>query len=105
MKKGDLQRFIELHNPDILCLQETKAHQEQVEIDLPDYDEYWCSAEKKGYSGTAIFTKHAPLSVTLGLPEGIVKQYALVDEYGDATKEGRILTPELLIFDSLYKSH
>ncbi len=100
-KKGDLARFIEKYSPDILCIQETKAQQEQSEVDLPEYDEYWCSAEKKGYSGTAIFTKIAPNDVILGLPEDISKKYALSDSYGDTTKEGRITTLE---FDNFYVS-
>ncbi len=94
LKKGDFQRFIEQHSPDVLCLQETKANHEQVEVDLPDYDEHWCSAEKKGYSGTAIFTKVAPRNVLLGLPEDIVRKYKLADEYGDTAKEGRVTTLE-----------
>lgn len=93
-RKGDLQRFFEKHDPDILCLQETKAHPGQIELDLPDYIEYWHSAEKKGYSGTAIFTKHEALSVRNGLPSDIVARYNLVDEYGDTTKEGRVLAVE-----------
>jgi exodeoxyribonuclease-3 len=101
LKKGDFERFIEAHNPDILCLQETKAHKDQVEIDLPEYEEYWNSAEKKGYSGTAIFTKHSPLDVMYGLPDDIVKQYELSDGYGDTTKEGRVLTLE---FEPFYVS-
>ncbi len=100
-KNGDFGRFIEKYDPDILCLQETKAQQEQSEVDLPEYDEYWCSAEKKGYSGTAIFTKIAPIDVILGLPEDIAKKYALSDSYGDTTKEGRITTLE---FDNFYVS-
>jgi exodeoxyribonuclease-3 len=94
LKKGDFQRFIETHQPDILCLQETKANQDQVAVDLPEYDEYWCSAEKKGYSGTAIFTKIAPENVILGIPEKIAKKYDLADTYGDTTKEGRVTTLE-----------
>ena len=101
IKKGDFARFIEKYDPDILCIQETKASREQVEIDLPDYDEYWSSAEKKGYSGTAIFTKHAPLSVIEGIPEEIAQKYALSDTYGDTTKEGRVLTLE---FEPFYVS-
>ena len=57
LKKGSLQSFIDAHNPDILCLQETKAKQGQAEVDLPEYEEIWNSAERAGYSGTAIFTK------------------------------------------------
>lgn len=101
LKKGDFQRFLEAHNPDILCLQETKANKDQVEIDLPEYEEYWCSAEKKGYSGTAIFTKHPPLDVMYGIPEDIAKQYDLADSYGDTTKEGRVVTLE---FEPFYVS-
>ena len=93
-KKGDLERFIQAHNPDIFCIQETKAQQEQSEVDFPEYDEYWCSAEKKGYSGTAIFTKIAPENVILGIPDDIVKRYTLQDSYGDTSKEGRVTTLE-----------
>jgi exodeoxyribonuclease III len=92
--KGDLQRFLDQYNPDILCLQETKAHRDQVEIDFGEYEEYWCSAEKKGYSGTAIFTKVSPLAVFYGLPEDIAAQYPLTDSYGDTTTEGRVITLE-----------
>lgn len=94
LKKGDFQRFLATHQPDILCLQETKANRDQVEVDLPEYEEYWNSAEKKGYSGTAIFTKQTPVSVIEGLPVEIAKRYQLIDNYGDTTKEGRVLTLE-----------
>src|SRR5690606_17036977 len=76
--------FIQEHQPDVLCLQETKAKQGQAEIDLPDYEEFWNSAVKPGYSGTAIFTKIKPLSVSLGFPKHIVQQYNVTgDTYGD----------------------
>lgn len=94
LKKGDFDRFLKKYDPDILCLQETKANRDQVEVDLPDYEEYWCSAEKKGYSGTAIFSKVAPEDVILGIPEEIAQKYALSDLYGDTTKEGRVTTLE-----------
>jgi exodeoxyribonuclease-3 len=94
-KKGLFGPFMEQHEPDIVCLQETKAEQGQSEIDLPEYDEYWSSAEKKGYSGTAIFTKIAPESVRFGLPDGIKAKYDLADTYGDAATEGRVTTIEL----------
>lgn len=93
-RKGELDAFLKAHNPDILCIQETKASQDQIEVDLPDYEEYWHSAEKKGYSGTAIFTKHSPLSVINGLPEDIMAKYQLADSYGDTTKEGRVIAAE-----------
>jgi len=93
-KKGALQDFITKHQPDVLCLQETKANQDQIEVNLPDYEEYWCSAERKGYSGTAIFTKETPLDVRLSLPEHIIKKYQLTDEYGNTSTEGRVITVE-----------
>ncbi|OGG85550.1 exodeoxyribonuclease III [Candidatus Kaiserbacteria bacterium RIFOXYB1_FULL_46_14] len=93
-KKGFFAPFIEKHQPDVLCLQETKAEQGQSEVDLPEYDEYWCSAEKKGYSGTAIFTKIAPEAEYYGLPEDIKKAFDLKDSYGDTAKEGRVTTLE-----------
>lgn len=93
-KKGNLQRFLQDHDPDILCVQETKAHREQTEIDLGEYEEYWCSADKKGYSGTAIFTKMSPVSAFYGLPSDISEQFPLSDQYGDTTTEGRVVTLE-----------
>ena len=60
IKKGFLD-FLEEHNPDVICLQETKAMPEQVDIVLDEYPyKYWNSAHKKGYSGTAIFSKIKP---------------------------------------------
>jgi exodeoxyribonuclease-3 len=94
-RKGQFLPFIEQLKPDIICLQETKAEQHQSEIDLPDYEEYWNSAERKGYSGTAIFSRTAPHSVTLGLPADIAHEHMLDgDGYGDPNKEGRIMTAE-----------
>ena len=65
-KKGFKENFDDL-NADIFCLQETKLQEGQIELDLPGYHQYWNYAEKKGYSGTAIFTKEQPLDVTYGL--------------------------------------
>jgi len=94
-KKGLFLPFIEEHDPDILLLQETKAEKHQSEIDLPQYEEYWNSAEKKGYSGTAIFTKEKPLAVLNGLPEPIAAKYGLnTDNYGNPNKEGRVIAAE-----------
>ncbi len=95
MNKGLFLPFIEKYQPDILCLQETKASREQVELDLPHYIENWNSAEKKGYSGTAIFSKTQPLSVINGIPEDICKKFGLkADKYGDPTTEGRVIAAE-----------
>jgi len=97
-KKGLFVPFIEKYQPDILCLQETKAEQHQSVVDLPAYEEYWNSATRKGYSGTAIFTKHKPLSVTLNIPAAILKKYTLTDTYGDPNMEGRITVLEFKDF-------
>lgn len=102
-KKGLFVPFIELHKPDIICLQETKAEQNQSEVDLPDYEEYWNSAERKGYSGTAIFIRSAssgqakfkPISVDLDIPKKIAEKYEFSkDKYGDPNKEGRVIVAE-----------
>jgi exodeoxyribonuclease III len=98
-KKGLLAPVVETLKPDILCLQETKAEQHQSEVDLPDYEEYWHSSSgKKGYAGTAIFSKVKPESVILGFPEEIIKKYKLVDGYGDPNKEGRVIAAEFADF-------
>ncbi len=87
IKKG-FEDFVALHDPDVLCLQETKAQPEQVEIDLPRHPwQYWNWAEKKGYSGTAIFSKTEPIAVQKGIG---------IEEHD---KEGRVLTAE---FDDYY---
>lgn len=100
VRKELFQPFIAKEQPDIVCLQETKAERGQAIIDLAGYDEYWNSAEKKGYSGTAIFSKIKPLAVLNGLPEDIIKKYKVTgDVYGDPNKEGRVIAAE---FDKFY---
>ena len=100
VRKGALQEFMAKHQPDILCLQETKAQQGQAEIDFEGYEEYWNSAEKKGYSGTAIFTKIKPIKVINGFPEDFAKKYNFIDdETRDSANEGRVLTAE---FEKFY---
>ena len=84
--KGFLDHFKEL-DADIFCLQETKLSEGQIELDLPGYYDYWNYADKKGYSGVAIFTKEKPLSVSYGLG---------IDEHDH---EGRVITLE---FDEYY---
>lgn len=99
LNKGEFQKFIAKYDPDILCLQETKAQPGQAEFDLPQYEEYWNSAEKKGYSGTLLFSKTKPLNVINGLPDDIVNKYKVHgDVYGDPNKEGRVLTAEFKEF-------
>ena len=93
-KKGLLEPFLKKHSPDILCIQEIKADEDQVSAlfseKYPEYEQFWHSAERKGYSGTAIFTKIPPVEAIFGLPDDIKEKYHLNDEYGDTTKEGRI---------------
>lgn len=86
MKKGFMDIFSEL-DADIFCLQETKLQEGQIALDLPGYEQYWNYAEKKGYSGTAIFTKQKPLSCTYGMG---------IDQHDH---EGRLITLE---FDDLF---
>lgn len=82
VKKGFDESFKSL-DADFFCLQETKLQEGQITMDLPGYHEYWCYAEKKGYSGTAIFTKHEPLSVSynLGIPEHDTEGRVITLEY------------------------
>ena len=82
LKKGFMD-FLQEQNPDIICLQETKAHKEQVDISLDNYPfDYWNSAVKKGYSGTAIFSKKEPLNIIYGIG---------IEEHD---QEGRVITAE-----------
>jgi exodeoxyribonuclease-3 len=96
-KKDLFIPFLKKYKPDILCLQETKAEQHQSPIDLPEYEEFWSSSKnKKGYSGTAIFTKMTPNNVLFGMPEDIAKEYGLADDgYGDPNEEGRIVAADM----------
>ena len=82
IKKG-FYEFMNEYNPDIICIQETKAHKEQVDLVLPNYPyQYWNSAVKKGYSSTAIFSKKEPLNIINDI--GIEKH----------DQEGRVITLE-----------
>ena len=81
VQKGFLDVFREL-DADCFCLQETKLQPDQINLELNGYEQYWCSAEKKGYSGTAIFTRRVPLSVRYGI--GVP----------DLDNEGRVITVE-----------
>lgn len=83
--KNFKEAFDEL-NADVFCIQESKLQEGQLDLDLPGYRAYWNYAEKKGYSGTAVFTKEEPLSVTYGLPE---------EEHNH---EGRVITCEYPAF-------
>ena len=94
-KKGLWQPFIDSEQPDILCLQEIKAKPDQIDVDLGDYKAFWFSAEKPGYSGTAILSKTDPLQVVAGFPKDIIEQFAVTgDTYGDPNLEGRVIAAE-----------
>ena len=80
VKKGFEDIFLSL-DADFFCLQETKLQEGQIELDLPGYESYWSYAEKKGYSGTAIFTKHTPLSVRHNIPGHESEGRAVTLEY------------------------
>ena len=82
VQKGFLDFFHGI-DADFFCIQESKLQEGQIELDLPGYHQYWNYAEKKGYSGTAIFSRHAPLNVTYGLG---------LEEHD---KEGRVITLEM----------
>jgi len=86
LKKGFMAYFIE-QDADIFCIQESKCQVGQVDLDLPGYEQYWNAAVKKGYSGTAIFTKIKPINVTYGIG------------MDDHDQEGRVITLE---FDEFY---
>ena len=82
MGKQFMETFSAL-DADVFCLQETKLQEGQIQLDLPGYHQYWNYAEKKGYSGTAIFTRQAPLQVRYGLGEA------------EFDHEGRVITLEM----------
>ena len=84
MKKGFMDIFNDL-DADFFCLQETKLQEGQIQMDLPNHHQYWCYAEKKGYSGTAIFAKQEALSVSynLGIPEHDTEGRVITLEYPD----------------------
>ena len=86
VQKNFMEDFEKL-DADVFCLQETKLQEGQIDLDLPGYEQYWNYAEKKGYSGTAVFTKKTPLSVTYGIG---------VEEHDH---EGRVITVE---FEEFY---
>ena len=86
VQKNFMEDFKKL-DADVFCLQETKLQEGQIDLDLPGYEQYWNYAEKKGYSGTAVFTKKTPLSVTYGIG---------VEEHDH---EGRVITLE---FEEFY---
>ena len=115
LNKGFMDFFSEAA-PDALCLQETKVCAGQVELDLPGYYQYWNYAEKKGYSGTAIFTREEPLEVTYGLGieehdhEGRVitlkyPGYYLITCYTPNSKDGLARLPYRMEWEDAFRGY
>ena len=97
--KGLWEPFLLTAQADIICLQEIKAKPEQISVDTHGYDVFWYSADKPGYSGTALLSKQAPKQVVNGFPEDIITRYKLSgDVYGDPNKEGRVIAAEFEAF-------
>jgi exodeoxyribonuclease-3 len=95
IKKELWQPFIDAEQPDVICLQETKAKPEQVDLEVPGYNLFWHSAEKPGYSGVALLSKIKPLQVVNGFPQDIIDKYEVTgDTYGNPNQEGRVLAAE-----------
>ncbi len=115
MKKNFFD-FLREEDPDILCLQETKMQEGQVEVLTEGYHQYWCSAEKKGYSGVLTLTKEAPISVTYGLDihhhdqEGRIitaefPDYYLVNVYVPNSKEGLARLPYRMEWEDDFRTY
>ncbi len=113
--KGFLDYFKE-SKADIFCIQETKMQKEQAEVDTPGYFQYWNSAEKKGYSGTAIFAKEEPLDVTygLGLPEHDTEgrvitcrfpEFFLVNVYTPNSQRGLTRLPYRMEWEDAFRDY
>ncbi|MBP9667783.1 exodeoxyribonuclease III [Candidatus Saccharibacteria bacterium] len=99
VNKDEFQNFVAEYDPDVICLQETKAQRDQVELDLPQYHEHFFSAVKKGYSGTAIFSKQPALRYIDGLDADLIRQFSLGDDaYGNPNDEGRVISAEFADF-------
>ncbi len=99
LRKDAFLPFVNKYQPDILCLQETKAKEDQVELKVEGYEAFWNSADRPGYSGTLVLPKTKPISVTNSLPDNIMSKYNMADDYGDPNAEGRVQTAE---FDKFY---
>ena len=115
LQKGFLD-FFHSADADFFCLQETKLQPGQVELDLPGYEQFLCCAEKKGYSGTAVFAKEAPLSVTYGLGQAELDtegrcitleypEFYLVNCYTPNAQEGLKRLDHRMAWDDAYRAH
>jgi exodeoxyribonuclease-3 len=94
-KKELWKPFIQSSGADVICLQEIKAKPEQIDVLTTGYDVFWYSAEKPGYSGTALLSKKAPKQVINGFPKDIIEKYGVTgDTYGNPNDEGRVIAAE-----------
>ena len=115
VKKGFLEYFKEI-DADIFCIQESKLQEGQIDLDLEGYKAYWNYAEKKGYSGTAVFTKEEPINVKLGLGieehdnEGRVitleyKDFYLVNVYTPNSKQGLLRLDYRVVWEDVFREY
>lgn len=115
VKKGFVEYFKEV-DADIFCIQESKLQEGQIDLDLHGYKSYWNYAEKKGYSGTAVFTKEEPINVKLGLGieehdnEGRVitleyKDFYLVNVYTPNSKQGLERLDYRMVWEDVFRSY
>ena len=94
-KKGNLAKFLSVKNPDIACFQEIKIDQSQISKEnfdekYPEYFKFYSHAERKGYAGTAIWSKQKPQAILRNFPQQILSKFNLADSFGDSSTEGRI---------------
>ena len=97
--KGALRSFLSEENPDIACFQEIKMQADQIPAQnfdekYPEYHKFYSFAERKGYSGTAIWTKYEPIQTLHNFTDDILVEFDLADNFGDASSEGRICAAE-----------
>ena len=94
-KKGNLAKFLSVKNPDIACFQEIKIDETQIlkenfDEKYPEYFKFYSHAERKGYAGTAIWSKQKPQAILRNFPQQILNKFNLADSFGDSSTEGRI---------------
>lgn len=94
LNKGSLVGFLAEHDPDIVCLQETKIQSDQLDHEFAGYHFYLNSGLRKGHFGTGLLSKVEPIEVTYGFSDKINRSYDFIDKYGNISEEGRVLNAE-----------
>ena len=102
-KKGNLAKFLSVKNPDIACFQEIKIDETQIlkenfDEKYPEYFKFYSHAERKGYAGTAIWSKQKPQAILRNFPQQILNKFNLADSFGDSSTEGRICAARFIDF-------